>query len=194
LVTTCSICFELSRTTSLASIAGPVNIKKRTALQAPRPPSDVLRGGASSIGSRALSLAPRGGDRLAPGDKLSRRSLCLVSERGGCLAPSAPGPNSFRPNFELVKKKLRKGDVSAHTAPIYIYTKKKTNYFVRFASPLRCRVFPASYISAVDIFFVGFSAATACSHCVHIASFLHDFDCLATSCLQHRVRSLPIQD
>jgi hypothetical protein len=27
-----------------------------------------------------------------------------------------------------------------------------------------------------DTFFVGFSAATACYYCIHIASFLHDFD------------------
>jgi hypothetical protein len=48
------------------------------------------------------------------------------------------GPAPDRPNFFW-------GQVS-------VYKKKKTNYFVRFASPSRCRVFLASYISAVDIF------------------------------------------
>jgi hypothetical protein len=55
----------------------------------------------------------------------------------------------FGPSFSLVKKKT--GDVHARRTYISI-KKKKTNYFVRFASPSRCRVFPASYISVVSYF------------------------------------------
>jgi hypothetical protein len=68
--------------------------------------------------------------------------------------PARDWPDSVRPKFEFVKKKQKKGDVyCTHTAPIYSKKKQEEpNYLVRFASPSRCRVFPASYISAATRF------------------------------------------
>jgi hypothetical protein len=61
-----------------------------------------------------------------------------------------------------------------HAAPIYLKKKDKLLCPFRIAVALPC-VSGIVYLCHV-IFFVGFSAATACYHCVHIASFLHDFD------------------
>jgi hypothetical protein len=87
----------------------------------------------------ARGISPRSGASLAPGAGarpwFPRASACVICGQ--------IGPNIFRPKFELVKKR--------DAAPIYIYI-KKTNYFVRFASPSRCRVLPASYTSAMTYF------------------------------------------
>jgi hypothetical protein len=119
----------------------------------------------------AQGQRPSGVQRASPRSRSPWRGACLGSSAPTRslgfvrLAPGRRWSGVQRPisaqtalaQFKLVKKKSKKknrkkGDVSAHAAPIYIYKKRKTNYIVRFASPSRCRVFPASYISAVTYF------------------------------------------
>jgi hypothetical protein len=118
---------------------------------------------------------PSGGGGLHPRPGAGRAGPWRCSGRHNAEAvwPLAPDRPKFVGPFCFSKKKSKKGRV-LYTRRTYI--KKETNYFVRFASPSRCRAFPESYISAATRFFVDFSSATACYLCVHIASFLHDFD------------------
>jgi hypothetical protein len=63
------------------------------------------------------------------------------------------GPLLFRPKFELKKSKKKNwGRTKLQYTSHHKYIKKETNYFVHFASPSRCRAFPASYISAATRF------------------------------------------
>jgi hypothetical protein len=86
---------------------------------------------------------------------------------------------SFRPNklsplsvSQKKSKSNKKRDVSAHAAPIKKRDKLLCPFHVAVALPCVSGVVHLCR----DIFFVVFSAVTACYHCVHIASFLNDFD------------------
>jgi hypothetical protein len=103
-------------------------------------------------------------------------------------ASTGPGPICFS------SKNLRKrgrGNTANHAAPKKIKIKKNrkrgrayTRHTYKKRDILLCPFRVAVALSCVsgvvylcrDTFFVDFSSATACYHCVHIASFLHDFD------------------
>jgi hypothetical protein len=90
------------------------------------------------------------------------------------------GPARDRDNFFLAQVSVsfskKKEDVyCTHATPIYLYKKRRqttlsVSHRRRAAMCFRCRISLPCHI------FVGFSAATACYHCVQIAYLLHDFD------------------
>jgi hypothetical protein len=95
---------------------------------------------------RASPRAPGRGDRLGSGASSSPRPALLARARRTSGIQRQIGPLQFRPKFELAKKK--RGRACTRRT----YKKKETNYFIRFVSPSRCRVFPVSYISVLTCF------------------------------------------
>jgi hypothetical protein len=81
---------------------------------------------------------------------------------------------SFQACLGRFSKKNRKKGTCLHTPHLYIKKKRQTTLFVsrrrRAAVRFRRRISLPRHV------FVDFSSATVCYYCVHIASFLHDFD------------------
>jgi hypothetical protein len=86
------------------------------------------------------------------------------------------GPTSWAQVWFSKKKRGRTLQLSCavYAAPIFKKKRDKLLCLFHVAVTLPC-VSGVVYLY-FDIFFIIFSAVTACSHCVHIASFLHDFD------------------
>jgi hypothetical protein len=120
---------------------------------------------------RASPRAPGRGDRLGSGASSSARPAPLARARRTSGVQRQIGPLLFRPKFELVKKKYRGRACTRRT-----YKKRRDILLCPFRVAVALSCVSGVIYLCRNTFFVGFSAATACYHCVHIASFLHDFD------------------
>jgi hypothetical protein len=107
---------------------------------------------------------------------------------GGCQ-------DRFKPVSPILvlkkRKKIEKKGTWAHSQPRRTIKKSKkrtclhTPHLLKKSDKLLCPFRVAVALPCVSgvvylcrdmFFFVDFSSATACYHCVHIASFLHDFN------------------
>jgi hypothetical protein len=82
-----------------------------------------------------------------------------------------------------------------HTRRTYIFKKKRATLLCLFRVAVALPCVSGVVYLCRDAFFVVFSTATACCHwCPHIVLFYTILIALATACLQHCVRTLPIRD
>jgi hypothetical protein len=133
------------------------------------------------IRSKGCALSRKSTQRAETRVHLARPQTSSVVRRG-------IGPTFFWPKFQFSKKQIKKtGDVHCS---FVCSTRRTTNTKKRRQTTLACYPFRVAvalpcFFGVVyfcsDTFFIGFTVATACYHCVHIVFLLHDFDCFSYS-------------
>jgi hypothetical protein len=154
---------------------------ERLGSSAARCPLASERGVSSGYGlAHWFACSVKKNDRPAPRSSAEivwgGASPALTRSLAGAKARRASGLQ--RPDRFRVKVK-KKGDVHCNYSTQYTphpVPKKRDKLLCPFRVAVALPCVSGVVYLCRDTFFVGFSAATACYHCVHVASFLHDFD------------------